>query len=315
VNRRGLLKMAAGFVLAGASGCKSGAHRHSGATPGHPISLEAAPGVTVRAFGEGDALSGDSPVVLLDLDLAHPTLRVRVAADQVQLRKGRVFGRAWSLEEWCRRAGAVAGVNGGFFGSTDGEWKEILGMLATEGMVHSSGQMVRSTRNPGERYLRSVFGIGEDGEPDIHWAVGRRGHGALLTRYGSPVNPTEQAYWTVDSAVACGPRLIRDGRIAVSDVEERLVSDRLAARTFVGIVRQKAEPARLLLGVAESMRYVEAAAFLGRYCRAFHGTDCADAMCLDGGSSSQLVYRLEGKWMEARATPVTVPTAVLVFSG
>jgi exopolysaccharide biosynthesis protein len=136
-----------------------------------------------------------------------------------------------------------------------------------------------------------------------------------LTEYSTPLNPTRQQYWEVTSAVACGPRLIQGGKIKVSDRDERLAHAAAVARTFVGYSVENGKPRRLVLGVGMAMTFGEAAGFLDRYFRKYHGTGCAEAMCLDGGASSQLVYQEGSSYVEARQTLVTVPTAVVVEAG
>jgi hypothetical protein len=81
------------------------------------------------------------------------------------------------------------------------------------------------------------------------------------------------------------------------------------------------------MGIAMQMTYHDVALFLQNYFRKQHNSECAEAMCLDGGSSSQLVYEAPVKskratspladddWIDARPSHVTVPTALLVVSG
>jgi exopolysaccharide biosynthesis protein len=119
----------------------------------------------------------------------------------------------------------------------------------------------------------------------------------------------------VDSGLSGGPRLIADGRIAVSDRGERLASSGLLPRTFVAYATQAGHPRYLVLGVATAMAFQDAAEFLEGYFHRFHGLPCAEAMSLDGGPSSQLTYRANGVLHEAQASDVTVPTSLLVFAG
>src|SRR5437870_1178414 len=83
-----------------------------------------APGVVLR-----QARVGGGAVRVIDVELGSRA-RVEIAAEDVRLRGGLVSGRARTLREWLRATGAVAGVNGGFFGRTvDPEHKEIVGLL------------------------------------------------------------------------------------------------------------------------------------------------------------------------------------------
>jgi hypothetical protein len=70
----------------------------------------------------------------------------------------------------------------------------------------------------------------------------------------------------------------------------------------------------MILGVATAMTFQDAAQFLDRYFRRFHGLPCTEAMSLDGGPSSQLAYRADGALYEAQASDTTVPTCLLVFA-
>jgi hypothetical protein len=264
----------------------------------------------VRTFEPG-GLAGVSGAAVLDLDLAAG-LRAHVAAANVKLTDGRVFGDARTVREWCQSTGALAGVNGGFFGLTQRERKEVIGLLAIDGAVASAGRMVRSPTNRSRRFVRSVLGFDSEGMPHIGWAVGQRGRAGILTEYLTPLNPTRQRFWTVDSAVACGPRLIQNGRIAVTDRQERLVNPPPLRRTFAGYNVMSGKPRFLVLGIAESMTFQNVAGFLDRYFRKYHETPCAEAMCLDGGASSQLAYRAKGALEDISETDVTVPSAVLV---
>jgi exopolysaccharide biosynthesis protein len=295
-----------------ASGCrKSGTP--SGAA-GRPVLQTVAPGVSYHEFAEGDPLAGSSAAHILDIDLAAPGVAVRIAAKNPKLQKGRVYGDALLVREWCAEQGAVGGINGGYFGLTDGARKEVIGLLATDGVIRTAGQIVHSKDHPPKRFVRSVFGLDEQGKPHIGWAVGQRGRGALLTEYVAPLTPAKERFWKVRCAVGCGPRLIMGGQNHITDHEERLVSAPPLKRTFVGYSLENGKPRHLVLGIGLSMTFADTASFLQKYFLRQYKVRCAEAMCLDGGSSTQLVYRGPGGYADTRPTPVTVPTAILVFS-
>jgi hypothetical protein len=270
-----------------------------------------ADGVAYVEVPAGDALSPGSDAHVLEVDLRRAA--VEVVAEPAEAVKGRLYGECYTVLEWCRRRGALGGVNGGFFGATDGSRKEVIGLLATGGEVRGSGRLVRSPSNPDRRFVRCVFGVDPEGAPRIGWAVGQRGRGALLTEYDTPLNPVSQSYWTAASAVACGPRLIKGGRPLVTDRDERLVSPPALRRTFIGYDVVDGKPRHVALGIGLSMTFQDAAAFLQRYFRQKHGTACAEAMCLDGGSSTQMAYRIPTGYEAVRPTGVTVPTAILIL--
>ena len=67
-----------------------------------------------------------------------------------------------------------------------------------------------------------------------------------------------------------------------------------------------------MLGVASGMTYRSLAAFLASYFPHYDKTPPGDAMCLDGGESTQLSYRAkDGTVQSPRETGVAVPDAVL----
>jgi len=269
-------------------------------------------GVTYREIPFGDAVSPNSEAHLLEVDLRTPGVKVRVASDRTGLSGGRLYGDCYTVRDWCRRQGAVGGINGGFFGATENERKEVIGLLASGGEVLASGRLNRSPEHPDRKIVRCVFGITAEGMPHIGWSVGLRGRGALLTDYGTPLNPTTQSFWTASSAVACGPRLIKKGIAGVTDREERLVSPPALRRTFVAYDMENGKPRHLIMGIGLSMTFKDVAVFLQQHFKTTYGSACAEAMCLDGGSSTQLAYRVPIGYTDALPTSVTVPTAILI---
>ena len=233
---------------------------------------------------------------------------------------GAVAGAAHTVHDWCVQEHALGGVNGGFFGKTFGDSKEIMGLLMTEGQVRNAGRKVRSPSNPSNQFVRAALGFTASGTPRIGWLTSDRDNGVHAVN--QPLNPTTNQVWNLRSALACGPRLIADGTTVITDRQERLVSPRSLPRTFVAYdvegVGRKARPRHLVMGVAMEMTFADVAACMQRYFRTVHHTQCADALCLDGGSSSQLIYRdarkpnIPDAYIDARPGFVTVPTALLI---
>ncbi len=296
----------AASVLPAFCGCRL----FSRSTP--PPGQTVAPGIVLHSLPAGDETSPASAVYVLDVDLRRSDVRPRVVTQAPAVQKNRVFANSYTVREWCERSGAVGGINGGFFGQTDGDRKEVIGLLAAGGAVVSSGRLVRSTSHPGRRFARCVLAFTPDGLPHIGWAVGERGRSALLTAFTQPVNPVSQAYWNAESAVACGPRLVEGSRTHVTDREERLVNPPRLWRTFVGYSMEAERPRFLALCIGQSMTFADAAEFLQRYFRRYHGVACQEGMCLDGGASSQLVYRAGSELVDVRPNTTTVPDAVVV---
>jgi exopolysaccharide biosynthesis protein len=293
-------------------GCGRQPDAFKAGSAGTPSELNIARGVTLRSFSNGSNPVSD--VHLLEIDLASPGARLSVVADGVGLKAGRVYGDSFTVADLCRKRGAVAGINGGFFGLSDRNRKEFIGLLASKGSIVSSGRLVRPSGHREMRIARSVFGIDKMRTPHIGWAVGERGHAALLTEYLSPVNPTKQRYWNVESAVACGPRLIQAGRIAITDRDERLASPGLLRRTFVGYDSEKGRPRHMVLAIGDAMTFSDVTSCLQGYFKKYHGRSCAEAMALDGGASTQLAYRKADGTIDSVGSWMTVPTAIVVHA-
>ncbi len=102
---------------------------------------------------------GQARVAVIDVDLRARGVRVEVAASDIRVRAGVVSGRARTVEEWLRATGAVAGVNGGFFGKTIGDdFKEIVGLLKDAGRVRAAAPAYRSRRTGGYCAINSAIG-------------------------------------------------------------------------------------------------------------------------------------------------------------
>jgi hypothetical protein len=281
------------------------------------------PGVIYRYLPEGSALvrGTRSDALLLDVDLRTPGIHIDIAAEQVAKQPGgAVVGMAHTVRDWCVQRHALGGINGGFFGKTFGESKEVMGLLMTDGQVRNAGRKVQSPNNPANHFVRAALGFTSAGTPRIGWLTSDRDNGVHAVN--QPLNPTGNQVWNLRSALACGPRLIADGIVVITDRQERLVSPRSLPRTFVAYdvegTGRNARPRHLVLGVGMEMTFADVAACMQRYFRTVHHTECADALCLDGGSSSQLIYHdpqkplAQDAYIDARPGFVTVPTALLI---
>lgn len=267
-----------------------------------------APGVHTRVVSHGEAR-----VAVIDVDLQVRGVRVEVAASDVRVRAGVVSGRARTLEEWLRATGAVAGVNGGFFGKTIGDdFKEIVGLLKDAGRVRAAAPAYPSRRTGG-RYAHAGLGWTREGMPRITWVTSRPGWPSELRSHPQPDLRGSGRPWRIHEGLSCGPRLIRSGKIAVSARGERLVSPGVLPRTFAGYDEERGQPHRLVLCATDGMEYEDCARFLVNYFRGEHQSICRDALCLDGGASTQAAWR-SGTRIETRpGYAASVPTAILVF--
>lgn len=281
-----------------------------------------AAGVEYRYIPEGSPVvrGMQSDALLLDVDLRTPGVHIEVAADNVRKQPGgMVAGVAHTVREWCQQSQALGGVNGGFFGKTLGDDKEIMGLLMTEGQIRNPGRKVRSPSNPANQFVRAALGFTDSGMPRIGWLTSDKDNG--IHAVDQPLNPRTNQIWNLRSAIACGPRLIADGAVVITDRQERLVNPGARPRTFVAYdvegSGRNARPRHLILGVGMEMSFADVAACMQRYFRTVHHTECAEALCLDGGSSSQLIYRdpkkpASSSYIDARPGFVAVPTALLI---
>ncbi len=308
---RAALPTAAALISLAAAGCaRLSVIPRDPVTRAEPTEVRVADGVVYRTFSATDPIARGTDVWLVDIDLSRPGVEVRAAAHGLRRKDQPAFGDARTAAEWCAGTGAVAAVNGGYFGGGSDERKEIVGLLVQRCAVVSGAPVRRGARGP---YVRSAFGVSPGGVPTICWASGKRG-GAGLRRHVEPTGTSQSTAWRPASAVGCGPRLVVDGENCVTDREERLVSKGRLSRTFVGYSTQRGRPVHLILAVGQRMEYSDAAAFVQAYFQRQHSTECAEAMCLDGGGSSQLAFIKGGAAHMPVSSLVTTPTAVVVLA-
>lgn len=251
----------------------------------------------------------------LAIDLAKAPVRPVVAAQNVSRQGNNFVGDAFTVRDWCEKNAAVGGLNGGYFGVTYddiGSRKQIVQLAVVNGKVVAPGSDTPSSRTPGERYLRSAIGFYADGTPEITWATGTVKN--IIRTYASPTNPDHRKTWKgIQYAVACGPRLYARGTRRITDKEERLVSPGNLIRAFVAYDTDRAgKPVHFVMGRADSASYTEVADFLESFFTKQYKTKPHEAMCLDGGSSGQLVYKSGNELVDAEPTGVRVPTALLL---
>lgn len=293
--------------------------RHSGSTPATYAASNGqetlASGVTHFAIQTG----ANEGVDLIDITVPNSSVVVRVGGRDVAVASGSVTAVARAPEDWLSSDGDIlAAVNGGYFGRTVDDRKEVVGLLVTGGRVRHAAPPIVGTGSAGlapATYVRSAFGIMPDGEPKITWAATVPGAPRTLLSFPGPIiTRTHQGVpWHPVIAIGCGPTLIHDGATAITDRSERLANPEPCPRTFVAYSRP-GPGQHLIIGVASSMTYDEVAQFLTGYFRDHGHTPVWDAMCLDGGASTQMSYRLNGNVVTPRATGVTVADSLLVVA-
>lgn len=296
-----LASLACAALVGSAQGC----HVPKGAPTAADVTV--VPGVVVRKM-EVDG----SSVRVVDVALAQPGIRVGIAAEDVARRGGLITGVSRTVPEWLTATGAVAGINGGYFGQKpDLKHKEIVGLLKQDGRVRAAAPIYHSTKT-GRDYSRSALGFTERGVPQLAWVTSRVGNVQELRAHAAPELSGAGTPWAVRQALACGPRLIRDGKIEVSFKGERLASPGALPRTFLGFGGATGKR-HLLLCAADAMEFEECARFLQGYFERAYGAPCTDAMCMDGGSSTQAAWRENGAVTADPDPSTTVPTAILVY--
>jgi hypothetical protein len=281
--------------------------------------LEGEESVLVPPRGEGDGVVvrrltyGLTGVHLIDIDLRTPGVSVRVHARNPSRKEwGWAVGDALDVAEWCQLTGAIAGVNGGFFGAevSPGR-KEVIGLLQIDGKTFARAPLYRSRTDRSVTYSHSTFGVADGRVPLVDWVTSDPRSPSRLRAHPAPSELREARRWWSDDGLSGGPRLIHRGQLFVAAADERLASVGALPRTFLGYSRAKCTN-RLVMATATAMTYHEAAGFLMQYFRERYGVACTEAMCLDGGDSSQLAYRSGGQVTTAYSNTVSVPTCVLV---
>lgn len=301
------------FFVLGITGCRRpSAPAH--AAPGQASDVLAA-GVVHRALPTGNGQGID----LVDVDLARASVKIGVTTEGIKMLDGSVTGLAYTPHEWLDKTGALAAINGGYFGEeiVPGR-KEFVGLLVQGGRVRHAAPPLTghgSATVPAGRYARGAFGVTRDGAPVIAWAATEPGRPQSLRAYALPAAKRlrPDGAWRIQTAVGCGPMLLHRGQVVTTDRQERLVSAGPKPRTFVacdGGVGGR--PTHFVLGMASGMEYRDLAAWLRDYFPHYDRTQAADAMCLDGGASTQLSFRQGGAVRSPRETGVSVPDAVVI---
>ena len=272
-----------------------------------------ASGITHRAIPTGN----NSGIDVIDTDLDASHARWSIQTQGVTLARGHVVGQSYTPRDWMTRKHGLAAVNGGYFGLIEDALgrKDFVGLLVQRGKVRHAAPPLAgqgSPTIPRGHYIRSAFGLTPGGQPRIVWAATRLGKPQVIDTYDGPMGKPHSA-WRIAQAVGCGPMLISAGSIVVTDSRERLVSPGPRPRTFVAYDSENGKPKHLLVGTASASDFPSLAAWITRYFRQYHGTQVIAAMCLDGGASTQMSYKLHGTLQSPRETGVTVPDALVLL--
>jgi hypothetical protein len=308
-------------ALAAAAGCNTGNGRHQQSNPWSPDTAQAASlageplarGVIHYAIPTGDS----SGIDIIDLDLTKSAAHLAVGAEGIREDGGSVVGNPLTPTMWVKR-GALAAVNGGYFGDDHGSSKEVVGLLVVNGRVRHAAPALVGHGGEGlsaGHYVRSAFGLMSGGVPEITWAASEPGKPQILRSYSTatPTSLMSGRPWRPRAAIGCGPTLIHNGRSIASDRKERLVSEGQLPRTFVAYDRVDGRPRHVIVGITNAATFDELTAYIRDYFPKYDHTRVWAAMCFDGGSSTQMTYKIDGNLTAPRETEVGVTDCLLVM--
>lgn len=267
----------------------------------------------------GFPTGANSGIDIIDVDLANTSARIAVGARGIREDQGAVVADALTPTDWVNK-GALAAVNGGYFGDDHGDSKEIVGLLVENGRVRHAAPALTGSGAAGLApgyYTRSVFGVMASGIPQIVWAASEVGRPQNVRAYPSPTPPSLDSGrpWNPKAAIGCGPTLIHNGRAIVSDRLERLVSEGDLPRTFVAYDRVHGRPRHVAIGVTNSATFEELTSQIQDFFVRYDHTRAWAAMCFDGGPSTQMTYRVGDTLHKPLETQVGLSDCLLVLPG
>ncbi len=230
---------------------------------------------TVRAF-------------YLDADMNDLSIEVKPAV---------ASGGAEAASSILKRAGAFAGINGGFFGGG-----QALGLVAIDGQILV--QPLASLSRSGTIYYatRAALGIDKRRQPGTTWAYNWNG---VLHGYPSP-NPNQSGTpapqpnpqnftppatpWKIFQALGGGPNLLSKGAVNITYNEEVMFGsgvglDNPDPRTAVGYTAAK----HLIMFVVDGRQTASTGLSLPEMAQTLLALGCIEAISLDGGGSSTFV--------------------------
>ena len=185
-----LLLRAGGLFLCLLSGCAPSASvvKSSSAPEPGDSKQTLATGVTHRALAQVDGNGID----IIDIDLTKAGAHPVIAAQGIHRESGTIVAQALTPSQWLVRTGAIAAINGGYFGrEVKSGQREIVGLLVQHGRVrHASPPFYGRGGAVVKRgyYVRSAFGLTATGRPAIVWAATDPANPQTLVFYLSPTS-------------------------------------------------------------------------------------------------------------------------------
>jgi len=194
------------------------------------------------------------------------------------------------------RYGAIAGVNGGYFGGTTS-----YSAVIQPGSVLAKN-IASVTRTAGTFYtMRSLFSATETRDLAVNWVYHFGTTVKDVYTYTAPLANTEStpaAYPTTSAGtqfvdlftgVGGGPTLVKDGAVHITYTEEVMFGsgvslDTQDPRTAVGYTKDK----HVIIMVADGRQTTSLGLTLTELAQVFVNLGCVEAMNLDGGGSTQM---------------------------
>ncbi|MBN1543026.1 phosphodiester glycosidase family protein, partial [candidate division KSB1 bacterium] len=223
----------------------------------------------------------------LDVDLNQPEITLSAYLSDVDAGKE-------TVPDFCRRIGAIAAVNGGYFG----------GSSSYSAVVHSGqvlAQNIAAVSRDGQTFpaMRAFFGIDRDNEPAVHWIYHFGGlvedivvfSEPLANRPGSPapfpLRTNGQPYENLFAGIGGGPVLIRSGEVHITHDAEVFFGSGIATdsdnpRTAVGLTAEN----HAILLVVDGRQSASTGLTLQSLAAVLLELGCTKAMNLDGGGST-----------------------------
>ncbi|MCX6151158.1 MAG: phosphodiester glycosidase family protein [Ignavibacteriales bacterium] len=222
------------------------------------------------------------------------------------------------VPSFVKRVGAIAGINGGYFGSG-------VSYSAVIDLAQVLAKNIASVTRDGKSYpiTRSLFGITETREMSIDWIYHfgakindiRRFENPSPNAQGTPAPaPTPSkgtVYYDLLVGIGGGPRLIKNGSINITYDQEvfwgsGINGESTNPRTAVGITQEQ----HVIMLTVDGRQAASAGVNLQDLAKIMLNLGCIDAMNLDGGGSTQLAAG--DKYVNSPSEQRAVPTILAV---
>lgn len=240
-------------------------------------------------FFQGERASPALKAWYLDVDLSRQDIAIRPYLSTIAAGKEGVAA-------FCQRVGAMAAINGGFFGNST-SYSAVV--YPNEVLAQNISAVVRaSTTYP---LTRSFFGMTNERNLSVDWIYHFGGRVEDVFIFDNPIsnvpgNPAAvpartngQLYEKLLVGIGGGPTLVKDSTIHITYTEEvfwdsGVENDAPQPRTAVGYTKDN----HVILLVADGRQAASQGLTLPELAKILLDLGCIEAMNLDGGGSSQM---------------------------